>query len=256
MAEVEGVPEPESQAETPPTDEEIASAKGWKDLDSWVEDGNDASQHVDAKTFNIRGQFIGDLKKYESEIRDLKNNQKRVSEILVEERKLAREQGVREAEERHAKAVEEGDVEGAKRALEDVKTQSKSPEPTAEVDPVEAWFDSNPEFRSDRALWKAFREEDEFLAFQKGGVQDVAAHLDEVKQRLETSMPEKFGNPARQEAPITDATPTRTRQRKPQKRSYSDLSDTQKSFCDEFVTMGHMTREEYIQGLVDSGDLT
>ena len=255
MAEVEGVPEPESQAETPPTDEETASAKGWKDLDSWVEDGNDASQHVDAKTFNIRGQFIGDLKKYESEIRDLKNNQKRVADMLTEEKKRSREQGVREAEERHAKAVEEGDVEGAKRALADVKEHSEAPGAAPEADPVDAWFASNPEFKSDRALWKAFREEDEFLAFQKGGVQDIAAHLDEVKQRLETSMPEKFGNPARQEAPITDATPTRTRQRKPQKHSYTDLNDTQKSFCDEFVDMGVMTREEYIQSLADSGEL-
>lgn len=251
MAEVEGTESTESTE--PPTAEETASAKGWLPLDAWTEAGNDPAEHVDALTYNIRGDFIGDIKKYQSEVRELQKNQKRTAELLTESNKRAREEGIREAEERHAKAVEEGDVDGAKKALADVKTASEPVETPA--DPFSDWMDDNPEFKTDRDLWNAFRQEDEWLAFQSGGVKDIKAHMDQVKDAVKAKLPEKFGNPARNETPAVESTSTRTRQTKSSKPSYSSLDDTQKAFCDEFVAMGAMTREEYIQSLVDSGDL-
>jgi len=255
MAELE-VEVTETPEPTPPSDEEIASGKGWQDLDAWTEAGHDPKDHVDAKTFNIRGQFIGDLKRQEAEIAELRRKTEKVSELLTESNKKAYEKGLKEAEERHARAVEEGDTAGAKKALDDVKDLTTAVQsPTA--NPFDEWVSENDWFTQDPDLFEYADKMDRYLAAQKRGqIGDVKNHMNEVRKLVEQKYPEKFGNPARAETPVTDAPSQRTRQSPKSKYSYKDLNETQRSFCDEFVEMGVMTRDEYVKSLIDSGELS
>lgn len=54
--------------------EELASKGGWKPLEDWVADGKDPSEWSDAKTFNVRGEFIGKLRQKDKELEETVTN--------------------------------------------------------------------------------------------------------------------------------------------------------------------------------------
>lgn len=258
MAEVE-VGEEGAQEAAPETNsaEEKARSEGWVSLEEWTEKGNDPADHFDADTFNARGNLFDKINEQRDELKEIKRSMRRVSEMFGEEKKRSFEAGMREAEKKHADAVTDGDVPAAQAALQEMRDLENQAAPQGGQDDFQSWVSDNDWFTTDPDLFSYARQMDEFLATRKGGVDNIRTHMDEVKALVESKFPEKFGNPARQAAPVTEQnSENRTRRSTGSaKKNYNNLSATQKQFCDEFVAQGVMTREQYVQTLVDSGEL-
>jgi len=237
-------------AEEIETNPEEAKARefGWVPQEEWVEQGKSSDDWVDAQTFNIRGRFIGDLKERDREIKELKSRVDSFNSLLTEQVKATREAALREAEKKHARAVEEGDTEGAKEALEEVKTIQS--QPVSRSNPLEDFFSQHPEYMEDKALYREFKETDEWLAIKNRSKLDsdekVMAHLQAVHEELTRKAP----------APTTESTGGRTvNSKKSKKLTRSDLPEYLQTTHDMFVNQGVMTSEEYIKGLQEAGEI-
>lgn len=236
-------------------DEEQAAKHGWTPKEQWVADGNPEEKWFDAKTFNIRGDFISDLKKRDAKIDELQSSLSEVKTIINGERERAYNRGLADAEARHAKAVEEGDVEGAKQALDDVREISQQkPAPVNNDAIVQKWIDENPDVYNNPDGWAEAEKLDKFLS-RNGPPEDMNAHMAEVtRQAKERLMPK---NTARDEPPLSDSSPSRTLSKSSGEKKFTrdDLDDASKEAHDKLVKSEVMTSEEYIQSLVEIGAL-
>lgn len=237
-------------------DEAKAREKGWQDLDAWKEAGRDPADHVDAKTFNIRGEFIGQSMQQQREIADLKAKIDRIGETFAEEKKRSYERGKEEALRRHEKALEEGDNDAAKAAVKDLEklADERPREVPDDSSRIAQWQRDNAEWYYDPEAFDLASKIDAALAARRGGITDIEAHLSEVKAEVARRLPKLFENPNRASAPAVE-TPSRTVSTKEKKPGYEDMPDYMKSACDTFVRDGVMTREEYVQAQIEAGEL-
>jgi len=236
-------------------EETEASKKGWVSKDTWVANGSDEGDHVSAAMFLARGQFIGDQKRDREEISALRSQVGKFTQFMTDEKKASYERGLKEAEDKHAKALTDGDDEGAKAALEDIKNLDRNTVP--EVDPFETWVSQNDWYKGDPELFTFANEMDRFVHMQGGGgnIADVGAHMDKVKALVQDKFPEKFGNPHRNDPPSDSSAKGRTMETKPADVTLADLPEQMQVRCKQFVENGHGTEKDYIKVLINTGDI-
>ena len=64
-----------------------AEKHGWVDAEAWTEQGKAPEDHISAARFNARGDFIGELKKNQSVINDLRDDISSIKTSFVSENK-------------------------------------------------------------------------------------------------------------------------------------------------------------------------
>jgi len=245
-------------AEVENTAEETAAENGWKDQEAWVEAGNPAETHVSAEVFNVRGDFIGDLKAQERQIKELERNQSEFSKILKQENAKAAERVRKEMQAAHKEAVEAGDVETAQNILQQQQETA--------VDANEAVFQK---WQGDNADWlennldvyeKALTV-DKF--FSKGReITDMASHLDKVTARLREEFSDdelvfrdtsgRAVNAKKPGARLTEADGGQVRSKAKGKHTFADLDEESQIACRKMVQSDVMTEKEYIEAIFGS----
>lgn len=144
-------------------DEQKALQLGWKDLDTWVEEGNDPKDHRSAKDFNERGDMIGKLRAQERELQQ----QRAALEHLTKQQKTIYVKGyetaIRDLKTQREQALEEGDFKKAEQirdqideTKEKLEAAVKAPDTPKdpEVDPTFfPWLEANPWYQ-DRTMQK------------------------------------------------------------------------------------------------------
>ena len=211
-----GLPKPAapSAADATRQEELTASRKGWVPKAKWVSQGKDASQWVDAATFNKRGEaFVNNLQAelaaVRRELEEFKGTAKAFAQFqkeLMAKKDDEHQLAMRQLRLQHKEAIRNGEDDEALR-LEDqidelkagaaaVKAEVKAPTPN-EPDPqtamiVEEWVE-------DGNLW--FRENDKLRKFALAlGDQMIAAgetsrgreFLDKVGERMRKEFPKTF----------------------------------------------------------------
>jgi len=258
MAESKVEDKVEDKPEAHPDDEPAGKA-GWVNKEKWVEWGNTPESHVSSTMFLARGQFIDKQEKDAERINELEGQVANIGSLMADEKKASYERGVEEAETRHAKALEDGDTAGATKALQDMKDLDKevmAPGP----DPFQVWVDKNDWYSKDPMLFTAVNEMDRFVDMQANRgrrilAEEIPAHMDKVKDLVMEKYPEKFGNPARREAASTESTGGRTISTTPSEVGIADLPEEMQTRCKQYVDNGLGTEKDYIQILIDTGDI-
>lgn len=221
--------------------------KGWQSKEDWVASGKPEEEWVSKEVWDARGELLSEIRERDKKLSDLQSKVDNFGKLMVEEKKRSKEAGIREAEDRHAKAVAEGDLEGAQEALHDVRELSRQAEPVS-TDPVKDFFDRNPEFLENPDLFAEFDRFDRMLGMKKGGIteENMTAHLNEVANMVrERHQPQTSA---------TEAPSGRTVGRKKSKPTRSDLPEHLQATHDAFTRDGTMSSEEYIQGLIEVGE--
>ena len=230
-----------------------AKSEGWRPKDEWK---GDPDKWVEAETFVERGEKIsGILKSKVDRLEQRLNKAEKANQQFGEYHKKTIEKERKEYERRithleslRSEAIDNGDGQTftkIDREIGSIKQNMPSPpEEPYSMDPIEAqWLTSNQWYNSDQNM-RAYAD----------GVSDVVAsegyqgqaRLDEITRRTKETFPDKFGNPNRDRegntgggAPVDEA-PAK-------KASYKNLDKEGKEACDDFVSQGFMTQDEYVK---------
>ena len=97
MAELEDTPEEQA----PDTEETIARKQGWVSQEEWSEQGKEPEEWIPATRFNARGDFLGEIKRYRSQVEELEGKVSNFGELMTEQVKATREAALKEVESRH-----------------------------------------------------------------------------------------------------------------------------------------------------------
>ena len=239
-------------------DEKKAESKGWAPLDKWVDKGNAEEDHISAQMYLVRGQFLDDQRRDRKEIAELSAKVDNVGKMMVDEKKASYERGIQEAEAKHAKALDDGDNAAATAALDDIKNLDKEVM-TPGPDPFDTWVQGNDWYRNDPVLFTYANEMDKFVHMQAGGramgAGEIGPHMDKVRELVKDRYPEKFGNPARDEQRTSEKTTGRTVATKTTEVKLEDLPDEMQTRAKQFVENELGSVKDYIQVLIDSGDI-
>lgn len=232
--------------------EQEARQEGWRPQEDWK---GDPEKWVNAETFVERGEKISGILKQKvdrlaGEIQHLKQSNQKFGEYhkktIENERKEAKTE-IQRLETLLSKAVDDGDGQTftqVNRKIDSLKTNMPEDVPEFSIDPLEAqWLGSNPWYNQDQQL-RIFADGVSNQVDLEGF--NGQARLDEISRRTKEAFPDKFENPNRQRedavgdgAPIADA-PVK-------EKTYKNLPKDAKAACDEFVSDGFMTKEEYVK---------
>lgn len=240
---------------------ERASQHGWVSEEEWIEQGKDPDEWVDAKTFNMRGEFFDKIHKQKREIDDMRKALDDLKTLQQKTAEIEREKVLRELKAAKKAAVEAGDgdavvelddridevkayvvpdatreqLERAQREAQDRFVQWK-----AEND----WYDTDPELA----------EYADFIGMkmqQEGKTPDEI--FETVGKKVKQQFKHKFDNPRRSEAAVASTTGRKSSSRGP-KIKWSDLPEDYQKAGNNFVKTGvYESREEYIKTLAESG---
>jgi hypothetical protein len=273
--EVEEAETPEKQEDQKTeslTIEKLAKEMGWKGSDEFQGREDD---YVDAAEYIRRSKDIQDtMRKHlndnkrkmtdmERGIQDLKLHNERVFKVQLEKQKRE----IDELRKQRREAIEEGDVEKVEsldgRMLDLYNLTETPDEPSVPPpDPEEAasfadWCKSNPWYFKDGS---GDREMTDY-ADRMADLPEYAALPYERKLKVVTDLvkkayPEKFkSNPDRPKAPANNL--VEAPKGSPAKRQFTsrDLSEDQKKIMENFVKRGIMTEKQYINDLVEIGEI-
>jgi len=241
------------ESDAPRDYEAEARHHGWTPRDEFK---GDESKWVDAETFVKRAdEVMPFLKKQNSalkrEIDDMKRTMKQFQEYHSKTEQRAYQQALADIEARHTEAVEMGDTQAAKRAIEDMRAVEKDynagkPE-TPDVDDQETrrqelaeWVEETGWYGIDEAKTKYADLQASLMGLADNWPGGQKAWLAELAKRTER----KFAD-----AKPTQANPGGGRPSpKGGAKGYADLPADAKRQCDRFVkTIPGFTREQYVK---------
>lgn len=232
--------------------EQEASSEGWRPQEEWK---GDPDKWVTAETFVERGEKIAGILKSKvdrlsGEVQHLKQSNAKFGEYhkkTIQKERDESEQKIHALELMLSEAVDNGDGKTftkVNRELDNLKQNMPAVEPEFSIDPIEAqWLTDNPWYNSDpqlRAMADGVSNAVDLEGFMG------QARLDEISRRTKESFPDKFGNPNRKrEANVGDGDPIADAPVK--EKSFKNLPKDAKDACNEFVSDGFMTQEEYVK---------
>ena len=234
--------------------EEEAKAQGWKPE---AEFNGDPEKWTDAKTFVEKGEKIaGILKSRVERLEDRLENAERANREFgkytkkqLEREKAKSQERIAELEARLAKAVTDGDGQAFTQLNNEINAERQNvprdTDPNIEQQRVsEDWLKANPWYNTDADL----------QIYADGLAERVAgegyqgrAYFNEITERVKARFPEKFENPNRKRANgVEDAGEIETKDSK-QARTYENLPADAKAACDDFVSQGFISKEDYVK---------
>lgn len=265
----EQTPPVESQEPDEPKDEvpeyteeqQIAMSKGW------IPDGVPGKPQISAEEFLRREELFDKISKQnhtihklESAMDEMAKQHSKIAELerqkVLDSLKEAKKQAL--AEEDYDRVIELDDkIEETRNSKE--AEESETPKQSQTVDPdfqswqsKNSWYDAdkNPDlFQEATAIGMAFNQ-----TTGKVG-KELYEHVERVMRRM---YPDRLGdNSYTQTAPAVESNARPTRQPRGKKRKFtkSDLNDVQRQVMNRYVRSGVLTEQEYIDGLVEIGEL-
>jgi hypothetical protein len=240
------VEEGEEQEEVSEEIDALAREMGWSPADEWR---GDPEKHVDARTFIKTGPEIlkSTLRKQDEKLDEVAATMKGMAKAAkgAEDRAYARATEVLKAQQEEA--VADGDVEEFKRIGTEIDELDKPDAQANNVDPNYSSFqDANPWYGTD---------------YERSAYADqIAPHVGQKFQgvdfykELSSAVAKKFPdtNPNRDRAPSVEGGGG-TNRPKAGGITYKSLPAEAKAACDDFVTDGIMTREEYVTDYFSEG---
>lgn len=173
----------------------------------------------------------------------LKHQERELERARIEAYKQAKQ----EIMERHAAAVEDGDLSGAQRALEDhenlAQQQARSAEAKREEFVVKEWIGKNSWINEDQSMKQDAIAYEQALADQGVALED---RLERVTKHMRALYPQKFPSP--RQAPNMQLGRSST-PRTVAPRSYEALTKEYRLECDRAVkaSNGRITKESFLQ---------
>jgi len=234
---------------TPDQFEQEARRQGWNPEADIPEE-----KKVDAKTFVERGDNIASrLKEDRDSYREELESVKRTTEEFKQFMNSARERDKQEYEQRIAalktqreEAINEGDGQRftmVNDQIEGLQQQQPQGPPPEVIEAERAFHEANPWYNADPTLQEYADRIAERLNIE--GYMGNAYNR-EMGERVRMAFPEKFENPARQTAPVESVGGDRTVSSS-DAQTYDSLPADARAKCDEFVSQGLMTKEEYVE---------
>jgi len=250
--------------------EEKARKNGWLPEDGWH---GDAGDWVDYKEFNLRGELMGRINEQSSIINHLTNKvtdrdtalkdmsdlQSKISEREYKKalNELLSQKKEALAEDNYDQVV---DIDEEISVLKDAKpkpVEEDQQAPANEEVPQEIidWL-SKPEqswYHTDQTL--RIMAEGFAVGLQQESPNISPSQLiEKVNARIRKEMPHKF-NASSDVDTGGEYSSNQSRKGNSGKATFSDLSEEQKTACLRFERLGTLTREKYVQSLVDIGEL-
>lgn len=238
-------PDPAPAAPPPTSAEDRARTMGWKPKEEFTGE----HEWVDAETFleqteNDPAQMKRSLRAME---RNMNKMEKTLDSVHAHQQRVAEtaeqqgyDRAIREAEERHAQAIEDGDVEGAHKAMTDrdnLKDRKQAAGQPKEPPEVAAWKEDNPWFGTDPVLSKAAADMTDFLAAQGASVQEqLKGAAEYVKETYPHKFPEENMPGKRRQAPRMNGNNNGVvRPQNLKMGTYEALKPETRAECDRFV---------------------
>lgn len=249
----------ETEQKQPSKVEALARSLGWRPKEEF--DG-DESRWTDADEFvTVRfGKVSNQFNTTNAKVKDLERTLKSLTDHLGKVEKLAYERAVATLKKEKREAVEAGDVDRVDAIdteidqihadLQEKKQEQAQPELSETVKEwlgKNKWFNSDPDMTDDASSISATYR----ARHPEASDEEMLAHVDTKIRKL---YPEKFTNPKRQETPTVE-TGGNTAGGGTRKYTRSDLNDEQKRMHDYFIKTGDLTSEQYIQQLIEIGEL-
>ncbi len=252
--------------------EQKARDSGWVPQDEWK---GDADDWVDYKQFNIKGELMGRINEQSSIINHLKSKVEdrdgALNDLKEMQSKIAKKayndaladlkaQKVQALEDDDHSAVVELDdqINDLKAAKPDFDAEERAPAAdTPQMDPVvDAWL-KNPDnswYHTDMDMKGVADGIANQLQVTNPNM-SPADMLAQVESRMRQLLPHKFQAPNSHGDVDSGGDYSTGNKRGGKAPSMADLNDEQKAACRRFKKIGLMDEKEYIQSLVDAGEL-
>ncbi len=241
----------QEQIDQPNPLEDEARASGWVPEDEYTGDKN---KWIDAKEFLNRGPLF---KKIDSQSRDIKALRQAIvdmQELHTKAREQEYKKALAEVRQEKKAALLEGDADAVIEADEKIdmlrdaqKEQVIKPveESTAEAHPEFVnWVSRNAWYESNKGM-KAFADTIG-IDFRRQGMSPSEV-LKAVEKEVRKEFPHKFENPNQKKAsPVEGGTTVKAGGAKGQEYA---LTDQERKAMNNFIRLGVMTKEQYIESL-------
>jgi hypothetical protein len=227
--------------------EEEALEQGWNP-------DFDGPNKTDAKTFVERGEKIAGilksrLDKQEQKIEHLMESNKQFGEYhkqTLEQQKKQTAQTITELEQKLEQSITDGDgteYTRVNREINELKTEQPVDSSLDAWNRLSTqWVQENPWYNSDRKLGRfADGISEEIVAEGYQG----QAYFSELTKRVQEEFPKDFKNPNKERANATEEGGNKSTGNSKAK-SYDSLPKDAKAACDDFVSQGFMTKEDYV----------
>lgn len=251
-----------------------ASEKGWVPEDEWEGDPTDWRP---AKEFLDRGELMDrissqtrQLERYSSEVQDLKSGLKVLAEHNKKVAKLEYEKAMKDLKGKKAEALSYGDhdtvveldeqideLKESKKEIEEVeeKPQDKRSEPHPDVI---KWMGDNSWYNTNMIMQGAADAiAKQYLSQNPKAQEDPVQVLEYVTKEIRKEFPDKFST-KRKPAGVPDPSSSggsRSSASGTKKHSVKSLSTEQRKIAKKFADTGVMTEQEYVDQLVELGEL-
>lgn len=242
--------------------EALARTLGHKPKDEF--DG-DPEKWVDADAFvAIRFEKVSErFNESNRKMRELETTLKGVSAHMSKVEKLAYDRAIADLKAQRNTAITDGDVDAVAALdtqIDEVKealvkeAPAKDEKTENQLDPaIQEWIGKNKWFERDKKLGSyAATQYDWYVANYPDWT--IAEALAYAEKETKAKFPDKFENPKRHETPAVETGGNGTGGGK-RKFTRTDLNDSQKKMHDYFIKTGDLTSEQYIQQLIDLGEL-
>lgn len=219
---------------------------------------------IDAEVFVKRGKeinpilrknnelLLNKLNAKDAEIADIKAAVEEFKKFHEETEERAYKRALSDLKAAKKQALEEGDHEAVIEIDDEISDLKESKKTTPFTEPVKyspvtdpvyiAWETENRWVVEDPSLARAAEQAAELMRI-RGETSTGRIFLDKVGEKIKEAFPEKFGNPNREKASMTEGSRPAT---KSGKKTYADLPAEAKQACDRFVKQGLMTKDQYI----------
>lgn len=231
--------------------EQDAIAKGWKP------DGPKS-----AEEFLRAEPLYEELKARGKEIKELKTTLDELKGYMTKQQELGYKKALRELEEARRDAIRLGEVEQVesldlqiqdqRNEFNTVVTKEAQAEVAAFAERHKDWI-HDPSYEAQEIREFVKRRDNELVSFNL----PPAKHLATIEQDMMKKFPNRFG-PITRDKPSTQAVESDGSLvvgTKKKKVTFSDLNEQQKTCARQFEKRGIMTRDAYIQSLIDLGEV-
>jgi len=214
----------------------------------------DGPNKTDAKTFVERGEQIAGIlksknKKLEDRVHKLEAANVQFGEYhkqTLETQKKKTAEQVEELEEQLAQAITDGDGQAYtlhRKQIQSLKAEPVTSDLNVYAQMAQEWVSEN----------KWYTDNPKLATFADGLSERVAgsgfsgqAYFSELTRQVMEAFPEEFKNPAKSAAQAVE-TGGSVSTGNSKAKTYDNLPDEDKAACDDFVSQGFMTREDYVK---------
>lgn len=267
MSEVDNIVEPETGGVDVNPAEAKARESGWAPLDEWRGREED---WVNFDMFNVKGELMSRIQEQSSIINHMKNKVTErdgviqdMSALQDQLTKRAYEEALRDLTSRKKEAFEDSNFDGLVEIDEEIRNLEAAKPKPAEASPQEEESGVAPEvvdwLQKPEQSWyhtndmlRGVAEGIAGAALQGNPELTPTQLINLVDKTIRKELPQHFQNTGVVDDGGDNGTP---RRRKGQLPSFSSLTDEQRAVATRFERVGAMTKKEYIQSLVELGEL-